>query len=673
MTIANSVAAKLFAVLTAVAMALTLAAPAAQAQSADDLANMDTDALIALIMTLLGDDDGMTMSSNSKCSYAWTRNLDMGATGPDVMALQEFLMAEGQSIPAGPTGYFGGQTQAALAGWQAANGVAPAVGFFGPITRGAIADKCAMMPDVDVDIDVDVDEDEDEDEDDDDSSRTLSGNADLETFELDDAEDEDVEEGREDEEIAELDIEFEDGDALVDQIELVFNLKSGQSSDAESDPWDTFETISLWLDGEKIAEENVDDEDDWEGSDDDEITFNNLDLFVPEDEEITLIIGASIQNGLDFDTDDENTWTITLNADAIRFEDADGFVQDDGSADATGVDFDIQEEGAEDELDVRSSSDDPESTTLPLKDDEDTNHVVFAFDLDAEDSDNDIEFDQLIVDFTVSSGTLQDYVDDAILLVDGSEVKTDNETVNAGNVTFTFDSDDFVIERGERVTVEVELEFDSLAPSDEGVTIQGSMTGNATKIDAEGADDLTNTNIDGSATGDTHTMRTTGLIYTTDHDGNNDAPDDSFTLRENSDSTSDDDEGIFTFTFEVMAFEDDAYINDSVASGTDRTDDTSAGFFVTILRNGTVLGNGAATTSLIVSQSSAEQESSGRYRINEGETETFTLKVEVDPSATSGTYEVQFQGVAFNATDADSDSFQQALPTTAFDTEEETI
>lgn len=67
------------------------------------------------------------------------RDLTIGSTGADVTALQTWLLAKGFSIPAGATGYFGAQTRAALAAFQKASAITPAVGYFGPITRAHIA------------------------------------------------------------------------------------------------------------------------------------------------------------------------------------------------------------------------------------------------------------------------------------------------------------------------------------------------------------------------------------------------------------------------------------------------------------------------------------------------------------------------------------------------------
>jgi len=66
-----------------------------------------------------------------------TSDLTVGSTGAQVVTLQSALVAQGHLVmPAGVAmGYFGSLTKAAVAKWQAANGVAPAVGYFGPISR----------------------------------------------------------------------------------------------------------------------------------------------------------------------------------------------------------------------------------------------------------------------------------------------------------------------------------------------------------------------------------------------------------------------------------------------------------------------------------------------------------------------------------------------------------
>lgn len=64
-------------------------------------------------------------------------NLTLGSKGEEVSTLQKFLVAEGYlSMPLGVSyGYFGLLTRKAVANWQENNGVSPALGYFGPISR----------------------------------------------------------------------------------------------------------------------------------------------------------------------------------------------------------------------------------------------------------------------------------------------------------------------------------------------------------------------------------------------------------------------------------------------------------------------------------------------------------------------------------------------------------
>jgi len=79
-------------------------------------------------------------------SCGFDRNLTVGSVGPDVRCLQQFLNARGHAVasagagsPGNETVSFGMRTRAALAKFQMAQGISPAAGYFGPITRAAIA------------------------------------------------------------------------------------------------------------------------------------------------------------------------------------------------------------------------------------------------------------------------------------------------------------------------------------------------------------------------------------------------------------------------------------------------------------------------------------------------------------------------------------------------------
>lgn len=128
-----------------------LAIPVASAQTVADL-QLQIQQLLATVQALTAQlnvlSGGGTTTGGS--TYNFTRDLTLGSKGDDVMALQQFLNAQGFAIAASGAGsagnettYFGSLTQAALAKWQASKGVTPSVGYFGPKTRAAVA---AMTP-----------------------------------------------------------------------------------------------------------------------------------------------------------------------------------------------------------------------------------------------------------------------------------------------------------------------------------------------------------------------------------------------------------------------------------------------------------------------------------------------------------------------------------------------
>jgi len=74
--------------------------------------------------------------------YMFNTNLTVGSTGPDVSALQTWLISNNFNIPAiasgaANKGYFGSQTKAAVVAYQSSVGL-PSTGFVGPLTRGRL-------------------------------------------------------------------------------------------------------------------------------------------------------------------------------------------------------------------------------------------------------------------------------------------------------------------------------------------------------------------------------------------------------------------------------------------------------------------------------------------------------------------------------------------------------
>ena len=92
-----------------------------------------------IILELLG------LSSDSSKNQATSmivRNLELGMTGNDVKLLQQLLNSQGFVVsksgagsPGNETTLFGSLTKNALAAYQSKNGITPASGYFGPVTR----------------------------------------------------------------------------------------------------------------------------------------------------------------------------------------------------------------------------------------------------------------------------------------------------------------------------------------------------------------------------------------------------------------------------------------------------------------------------------------------------------------------------------------------------------
>lgn len=99
-------------------------------------------ALQAQLLTLAGNPPAPVAG---KCTF--TRSLTLGMKGDDVMCLQKYLMGTGHyTYSGGATGYFGNISKSAAAAWQAANGVSPAVGYFGTISRAKYDMLMASAP-----------------------------------------------------------------------------------------------------------------------------------------------------------------------------------------------------------------------------------------------------------------------------------------------------------------------------------------------------------------------------------------------------------------------------------------------------------------------------------------------------------------------------------------------
>jgi hypothetical protein len=666
--IATDFASKLAVAFVAVAMVFAAFAPAAQAQSSEDLQQMIND-LLAQVAQLQGQTTPTTGGTMTCDSFLMDHG--QGSEGAEVMRLQQFLnmdpdtrvaMAGSVGSAGMETMFYGPATAAAVSKFQVKYraeilsplGLVNPTGYFGAGTRAKANALCSETVVTTPDTDEEA-TDEDEEDMDEEDDFNLGGEASLDTFELDDGEST-IEEGDEDVEIGEITVEFTNGDAEISRIDVTLQATG-------ADAWDAFDTISLWVDGDKIAEVDASDEDDYLDEDFGELRFSNLNLVGMEDEEMTIVVGASVQNNLD--NDELTDWDLGVTS--MRFFDADGVaetVEDPANGDVS--EFEIEEAGENEELNISLASSNPDTTDIIVDTDSDTDGVtIMIADIEAED--NDIELNRVVVRVDTSA-TTADVVDDIRVVIDGQSFDAESfdntdgldegysETNGNTSVWYLFDIDgDVVIDEDDEVEMEVVVDFND---TDEipnlnyvnGTIISASVSGTElTYWDAEGADDLEHSapnQFSGSANGEEHLLVAEGIILPLDG------------VETSTDTQGDNDQtGIFTIEFEVTAVEDDFYITDLVSAS------TSAVEGVAYKVDGP---SGATSTTSGVLSSTADEDTDGVFTVQEGETETFTMTVTVDTN-TTGQHRITLTEVNFSADEDGVSSPEVYVPTPAQD------
>ncbi len=563
-------------------------------------------------------------TTTTSASVTFTRDLTIGSTGADVTALQNWLISKGYAIAAGATGYFGAQTQAALAKYQAAKGISPAAGYFGPITRAAVAaDGGSTGGNTGGNTGNNG------------GSSLGGGEADLSDFNLR-REESTGDEGEEEVQVATAEFDVEDGDIRVERLEI---LASSTRSNLEQNPWNYFDRVIVWADGEEIADMDVDSRADWDEESDDvyRLTLTGLDYVVEEGNQAEITFGFDIAGSID-SADQSQTFVFQVPEDGIRGVDAEGIQQYIGAAgdlpgntnESVSFGFGAEENG---DLRIRSNSDDPDASILVADDeDESEEYTVFLFNLE-----NREDVDALVTDVTIgvnlSSTTLDadDVIRRATLVIDGDEFDadiTDGSSPEEGDLVF--EDLDLEIAGDDEVTAELMVTLVRNAPS---TSITFDVDDADGDVEAEGVDSGDDADVEGSATSATHTIALTGIAVepvSTSQSVN--------TPGDNSASTT----ATYTVKFDVTALEDDAFIDDVALATT-----TEGTRFV-------VFGDSYAGSISSILTSTATL-TGGRFLVEEGETETFTMTVTLNPT-TAGTFGVRLDTVNFNDTNGVADT-----------------
>ncbi len=624
MTIAQNTVAKLSVAFVTAAMLVSMVAPA-QAATTEEL-EAQIAALMAQITALQAGTTTTTTTTTGSCASI-PAPLTIGSEGANVTALQNRLIAAGQVIPAGATGYFGTQTQSALAAWQAANGVTPAVGYYGPITMAAMDAKCVPATD-------DSDDDATDDEDDSTSGELVDGEGSIESIDSVSADESSLEEGTEGGVLAfELEIE---GDVEIDRLDVYAQEDGSASDDAE----DYFVRAFLMVDGEEVAEVEVEDwdQDDYSvvsGStgDDYRIRFSGLGLVLADGDEPEMQIGFEVLGSLD-SADLSTDWDVE--AEEVRFVDGKGFSDTFDVNEAETFGFDAEEVA---ELDITESSESPDGTTVEVDTDDTSSEVeIFVFEIEEENG-VDVTINDLTMTASTTEGDVTTTIDEVKLYVDGEEVGSDSPSASGALV---FENLDLMIEGEESVEVTAHVVFNGTEDYTEGDETFLTFNAVTEAEDANGNDegDITGSNPTDFSS-DTFTLRSEGLLI------------DIVSIDEEEDAASfsgDTDTGTYTFEFTVTAFGDDFYM-----------DELAANVDYDLEVDGSNAPSASSTASLDIEADTAGV--TADWKLTEGEAVTLTLTVETAASV-SGSAKVIVNSVAYSAgDDATEELSQTVVPT----------
>lgn len=565
----------------------------------------------------------------------FSMDLTIGSTGADVTALQNWLIGKGFSIPAGATGYFGTQTQAAVAAFQAANGIAPAVGYFGPITRAKVNGMGDTTGDTTTDDDSDFGGDDEGYLDDLDQISSFST--------------EEVGEDEEDAGVLGMEMEAVDADQKITRVTVEIDTPT-----SNDDLEDLITDVSLWLDDEEIGRMEVDEASHDASADEYTFRFTGLNGIIEEGEIGELVVAVTGVNNLDT-ADSGDGWTAAIPADGIRAVSPNGV--DDTYGTLTDETFTVASFATANdvELEVSIGDDSPEGQVVNVDTTSDTDNVeLLQFTIGADGS--DINVTEIPVTLTVAGVADVDLIVNQLTLeIDGEEYNENVVTSTVTAATITFDDLDFDIEDGDELLVTVTADLnDEESTFDDGDTVKAEVTAtNVDYIEAEdqSGEDISNTDATGTALGDEMALYDVGIMVT---------------LVSTDESVTDggvsafDGTGTFKIVFDVEAFDGDVYVSDTATATTAATIPdatvTSAGVRYLIDGAGTATTANLSTVVTFTSDGNRVTDSSvtNGVKIVDGAVGRFTLTATRtnDNSGDQGLFRALLKAITWATTDA---------------------
>lgn len=624
----------------AVALLAAIAfAPAAQAQTIEEL-QAQIQSLLTTITSLQAQISSLAGGGTGATACTFTRSLTDGSSGADVTCLQTYLTGTGHfTFAGGATGYFGPVTQAAVAAWQAANGVAPAVGYFGPISQAkymAIAGAAPTTPTTPTTP----------------TDTTLQGGAgSVKTYTLMGAyNNEKVGEDETDQTVAGLEIKADDGsDIMITAVKLVFAQGTADDNDFE----DYAEDVSIWLDGEEFARVDAD------TFDTDNTYTRTLTLdrgaVIRADAKGELTAAVSGQRNIDSNNTGE-TWTLDFTS--VRFEDALGAtISENPSTAARTMTFATFATAAGVELKSRLANDNPDAQVINVHATNDTDDVeLLRFILEAEGG--DIRVRDLPITLTAVGANVNAVANTLYVTIDGTKY-SESITTAATVGSTTMNDFDVTLDEGDTAEVVVTVDINDIEAGtfDEGDTLKAEFTADnrlAADAEDESGEDLASADRTGTALGKNMSFFDVGIKVTLVSASASVATDDGVT----------NDTGSFEIKYRVEAFDGTVYVS-ATAEATTATTFTSNADSATANTGATIYALEAGGSATVVGESEiitftttgGGSDSTRDVELTEGEYSEFTLTVTRTNTTAIGVadlYRVLLKGIGWSTTNADA-------------------
>jgi peptidoglycan hydrolase-like protein with peptidoglycan-binding domain len=612
-------------------------------------------------------------ASVASAAYSHTMTLKMGMSNSQVMSLQQTLNGGGflvSTTGAGSPGmesmYFGAKTKAAVMAFQSAKGLS-VDGVVGPQSGAALAamtsgsvsypagctsnsgystttgQSCAVSttlpagctstmgysPTTGASCSTGTSTP---------STGTVSGEGSVKDFSLGSPEETTVSEGQEAVELIAFDVELEDDGALkLDRFDVY--LGQDNTVTASNKPWDYFKSASLWAGSTKLATMDVDASEDWSEFDagtlgttsqEYRLRFSGLNAVLASDDTTPISVSFDIASNIDT-ADEDAVWQYGTETDSFRFVDGTGFTFTDGEDLADSFSFDTAEEAG---LQISSGNNDPEATVIEVDSSADTNGVTIGeFEVE-ETEDINVNITEMTVTLATSD-TITDVVK-KLYIYNGSTL-VGQETVTG--TTVTFDNIDLDVNGDDTVVLTVKADFDDTNAAvryQNGDTISISAVNLTEYVDAMDNDegDFTES---GSYVSETHALYSEGIRVVFDE---------SSYLKTSSDTSGINETVQFTLEFDITAFGEDMYIDNTCGVSS-----APASTYVTALAvslDGDT--NGSSTT--CTDFDSTGDEGANSFEVLEGQTEHFTVTILGDGgenAASSATFTARLESIAFTS------------------------